>query len=270
MTKLLILRRVQIILKEEAYFDKVVDPAAGSYYIETLTASLANEAWKEFLRIESLGGYSKSFISGDIHEKVNKQAEKLYSEVSARKYTLVGTNQYPNFNEQMLAQLEKSVYYKKNIDLDNIIAKPLEAIRISTPIEQVRLKTELSEKRPKVFMLTIGNLAMRLARSQFSCNFFAVAGFEVIDNNGFATVAEGIEAANNRKADIIVLCSSDEEYTTYAPEAFQLINGKAIFVVAGNPPCMEELKSKGIENFISIRSNVLETLTYYQKLLGIN
>jgi methylmalonyl-CoA mutase len=170
----------------------------------------------------------------------------------------------------MLSQIDKEVYWPKPLSVDGVVADPLQPIRISSEIEHLRLKTETSGKRPKVFMLTIGNLAMRLARSQFSCNFFAVAGFEVIDNNGFASVAEGIDAALKAKADIVVLCSSDDEYAAYAPEAFKLLANRAIFVVAGNPPYMEDLQAQGIKNFISIRSNLLDTLSYYQQLIGIN
>ena len=116
-------------------------------------------------------------------------------------------------------------------------------------------------------MLTIGNLAMRLARSQFSANFFACAGYEIIDNLGFKTVEEGINAAMDKKADIVVLCSSDDEYAEYAPEAFKLLDGRAEFVVAGNPACTEDLKALGINNFVHVRSNVLETLQAFNAKL---
>ena len=62
---------------------------------------------------------------------------------------------------------------------------------------------------------------------QFSCNFLACAGYEIIDNLGFETVEEGVKAAQ-ANADIIVLCSSDDEYAEYAPAAFKAINGKQI------------------------------------------
>jgi methylmalonyl-CoA mutase len=78
-----------------------------------------------------------------------------------------------------------------------------------------------------------------------------------------------MKAAQERNADIVVLCSSDEEYETLAPEAFEKINGK-ILVVAGNPACKDALEAKGIKNFIHVRSNVLEDLKSYQKQLGIN
>jgi methylmalonyl-CoA mutase len=264
-----IARNAQIILKEEAHFDKVSDPAAGSYYIESLTSSLANEAWKLFLQVEEMGGYSKAFKKGWIQESVNNMANKLYADVASRKYTLVGTNQYPNFNENVLSQIDNDIFSQPMPISENPIAQPLKKIRIGRQIEEIRLKTEKSNHRPKVFMLTIGNLAMRIARSQFSSNFFGVAGFEIIDNNGFETVEEGVEAAVKSGAEIVVLCSSDEEYATLAPEAFRLLNNRAIFVVAGNPPSMEQLQQAGINNFISIRSNILETLDYYQKLLNI-
>jgi methylmalonyl-CoA mutase len=119
-------------------------------------------------------------------------------------------------------------------------------------------------------MLTIGNLAMRLARSQFSANFLACAGYKIIDNLGFETVAQGIEAARKAQADIIVLCSSDDEYAVYAPEAHQLIGNKEILIVAGAPANMEELKAQGIANFINVRSNVLETLQGLNEKLGIH
>ena len=77
----------------------------------------------------------------------------------------------------------------------------------------------------------------------------------------------GCPAAQKAGADIIVLCSSDDEYAEFAPAAFKAINGKQIFIVAGAPACMEDLKAQGIENFINVRSNVLETLKSFNAQL---
>ena len=104
---------------------------------------------------------------------------------------------------------------------------------------------------------------MRLARSQFAGNFFGCAGYKLIDNLGFDSVQEGIDAAINAKADIVVLCSSDDEYEVFAPEAFKILNNRAVFVVAGNPACTEQLREIGIEHFIHVKSNVLETLRQF-------
>ncbi|KAA6313632.1 Methylmalonyl-CoA mutase, partial [termite gut metagenome] len=139
--------------------------------------------------------------------------------------------------------------------------------RMASEFEALRLETEASGKRPKAFMLTIGNLAMRQARAQFSCNFLGCAGYEVIDNLGFDTVEAGVKAALAAKADIVVLCSSDDEYVEYAVPAFKALNGRAVFIVAGAPACTEELQANGITNFINVRSNVLDTLKEYNAQL---
>jgi methylmalonyl-CoA mutase len=118
-------------------------------------------------------------------------------------------------------------------------------------------------------MLTIGNLVWRQARAQFSCNFLAAAGYKVIDNLGFQTVEEGVDAALEAGADIVVICSSDDEYAEYAIPAYKYLNGRAMFVVAGAPACAEDLKKEGIENFIHVKVNQLETLKEYNEKLGI-
>ena len=114
-------------------------------------------------------------------------------------------------------------------------------------------------------MLTIGKLAMRLARAQFSSNFFACSGYQLIDNNGFKTVEEGINAAMDKKADIVVLCSSDEEYAELIPEAVKLLNNRAELVLAG--PETDEFKALGVTNFINVRTNVLGTLKAFNAKL---
>jgi methylmalonyl-CoA mutase len=280
-----IARNTQIILQDESYFSKIVDPSAGSYYIETLTDSIATEAWKLFLEIQSKGGFTAAFKEGFIQKQVREVAQKRESSIATRREVLLGTNQFPNFNEKAKAQPEDMSYIccKEddntnahensccccNDDGADKIAEPLVRFRGAQAFEELRLRTDMSGRTPKVFMLTMGSLAMRLARSQFSCNFFGCAGFEAIDNNGFKTAEEGVKAALNAKSDIVVLCSSDDEYAALAPEVFEKLGGKAIFVVAGDPACKPELEAKGIKNFVNVKSNVLETLKGYQVMLGL-
>ena len=266
-----IARNQQLLLKEESHLNKVVDPAAGSYYIENLTASIAQQAWNLFLKVEEEGGFLEAIKAGRVQADINESGKARHAAVSKRKEVLLGTNQYPNFNE--LAGEKKPV--AKTCCCgghDQQCEKPFATLnfdRAASEFEELRLQTEASGKRPKAFMLTIGNLAMRQARAQFSCNFLACAGYQVIDNLGFKTVEEGIEAAMNAGADIVVLCSSDDEYAEYAIPAYKALDGRAMFIVAGAPACMEELQAAGIENFIHVRVNVLETLKQYNAKLGI-
>lgn len=266
-----IARNQQLLLKEECHFDKVVDPAAGSYFIENLTVSIAQQAWNLFLQVEEEGGMMEAIKAGKVQAAVNASNKARHEAVSKRKEILLGTNQYPNFNE--LSNGKAPLTATCCCGGEHTCEKPfdtLDTARAASEFEALRLQTEHSGKRPKAFMLTIGNLAMRQARAQFSCNFLACAGYEVKDNLGFATVEEGVEAAVKAGADIVVICSSDDEYAEYAIPAYQALNGRTMFIVAGAPACMDDLKAAGIENFIHVRCNVLETLKEYNAKLGIN
>ena len=265
-----IARNQQLLLKEESHFNRIVDPAAGSYYIENLTASIAKEAWKLFLQTEDDGGMLQSVLTSKVQTAINNSNIARHEAVSKRKEILLGTNQYPNFNEQANGKSPLNDTCCCGNHAHHQEESPLVKLnteRAANEFEKLRLETERSGKRPKAFMLTIGNLAMRQARAQFSCNFLACAGYEVIDNLGFSTVEEGIEAAMKAQADIVVLCSSDDEYAEYAVPAFKALDGRVMFIVAGAPACMDELKAAGIENFIHVRCNVLETLREYNKKL---
>ncbi len=262
-----IARNQQLLLKEEANFDKVTDPAAGSYYIETLTNEIAAKAWELFLAVEDAGGFLALVQEGSVQKAIKETAASRMKAVSSRREVLLGTNQYPNFNETATNKVSRQKVEPHTHDEGVGILSP---IRSAEEFEALRFATEAASKRPKAFMLTIGNLAMRLARAQFSCNFFACAGYEVIDNLGFKTVEEGVKAAQKTGAHIIVLCSSDDEYAELAPAAFKAIGGKQLFVVAGAPACEADLRAVGIEHFINIKTNVLQSLQNFNKLLNIN
>lgn len=262
-----IARNQQFLLKEESHLDKVIDPAGGSYYVEHLTMAIAEQAWKLFLSVEEEGGFLKAANEGLVQKAVNESNAKRHNDVARRKEILLGTNQYPNINETA-AQKIKKTSCNCSCSHDNQPKEGgLNKERAASDFEALRLATEAAAKRPKVFMLTIGNLAMRLARAQFSTNFFGCAGYEIIDNLGFDTVEAGVDAAIEKGADVVVLCSSDDEYAELAPAAFKALNGRAEFVVAGAPACMDELKAAGINDFIHVRCNVLDTLRDFNSRL---
>ena len=264
-----IARNQQLLLKEECHFNTVVDPGAGSYYVEHLTDSLAVEGWKIFLKVEEEGGFLAAVKAGTIQDDINATNVKRHGDAAKRKEFLLGTNQFPNFTEK--SEGKRAVGCGcccKAKDSSEPAFKAISSTRLAADFEDLRIHTE-ETKVPVAFMLTIGNLAMRQARAQFSCNFLACAGYKVIDNLGFKTVEEGVDAALEAKADIVVICSSDDEYAEYAIPAFKYLDGRAMFVVAGAPACMDDLKAAGIENFIHVRCNVLETLKEYNQKLGI-
>ena len=267
-----IARNQQLLLKEESYMDKIVDPAAGSYYIENLTNSIAQYAWELFLAVEAKGGYAKAIREGFVQAEVERIAQERDMNIATRKTTILGTNQYPNLLEKMGDKIEKeNAYCCKGKCCEATEIKRLRQYRGAEAFEHLRLATEKSGQRPKVFLLTYGNLAMRKARSGFATNFFGVAGYEIIDNAGFKSAEEGVKAALDAKADIVVLCSSDDEYAEITEQACNGLKGKVkSIVLAGYPKEMvETYQGYGVDEFIHVKTNVLDSLTKFQKLFGI-
>ena len=262
-----IARNQQLLLKEESHFDKVVDPSAGSYFIEELTNSLADAAWKLFLKVEDEGGFLAAVKAGTVQDDINATNQKRHGDAAKRKEFLLGTTQVPTFTEK--SEGKRAAKCCCCCSKEEPAYKQISSTRLAADFEDLRIATEESGKVPTAFMLTIGNLAWRQARAQFSSNFLACAGYKVIDNLGFDTVEQGVDAALKAGANVVVLCSSDDEYATYAIPAFQYLNNRALFIVAGAPACMDELKAAGIENFVHVKCNVLDTLKEYNQKLGI-
>ena len=263
-----IARNQQLLLKEECHFDKIVDVSGGSYFVEELTTAIAKEGWKLFLSVEDEGGFLAAVKAGTVQQTINDTNVARHANAGKRKEFLLGTNQFPNFTEKSEGKepLSCDCSCKHSGDAD---VPAIKATRLASDFETLRLTTEKAKKVPVAFMLTIGNLAMRQARAQFSCNFLAAAGYKVVDNLGFQTVEEGVDKALETGADIVVICSSDDEYAEYAIPAYKYLNGRAMFVVAGAPACAEDLKAAGIENFIHVRVDQLKTLKEYNAKLGI-
>jgi len=265
-----IARNIQIILKNEAYFDKVTDPSAGSYYIESLTDSLVSETWKLFQQIEKDGGYIVALKNGFIQEQIEELCRKRSMDMALRKEILVGTNQYVDARESAI----KNVTSESRGSIkpaDNLVTKPLKKIRVAEAFERLRMNTEKYKgKTPEVFLFTYGEWKMRKTRAAFATNLFAIAGFNIVDNIGFETVEEGLNVVMKRNPEIVVLCSSDEEYPEIANTIYQSLSDKTILVVAGYPKkSIDNLKEIGYKHFIHIKTDVLDVLREFQRELKI-
>lgn len=270
-----IARNQQLILKEESYLNKIVDPSAGSYYIEKLTDSIAVHAWNLFRKIEEKGGALECIKSGFIQDEIEKINLKKQADLAKRKMIMIGTNQYPDLAETMLPSID--LKESPELKSSQVRYKTLKPSRGSESFEKLRLATETFTRNgkppPKVFLFTFGSPAMRRVRADFAANFFGCAGYPVIDNPGFRYPEKGIKAALNSGSSIVVLCSSNDEYTTMAPvitESIKKQNPSVKIIVAGYPEnIIEQLKAAGVDDFIHIRSDVLEVLTKYHEEFSI-
>jgi methylmalonyl-CoA mutase len=125
----------QHILKNESYLDKVSDISAGSYYIESITDTIAEKAWEQFKLIEGKGGYIACLKNDFIQELVQKGAEDLKNEFREGKLVLVGVNKYQNKEERIK-------YKEKELNSNTITEiKPIRPIRIAASIEKEKMTT---------------------------------------------------------------------------------------------------------------------------------
>jgi methylmalonyl-CoA mutase len=244
---------IQRVLAEEAHLNAVADPAGGSYYIETLTASLAREAWKLLQRIESAGGYSAALNAGWLAEEIAKTRASREKAISSRRRALVGVNNYPDLNGKPIEPPPPP----------EAIAAPFPLFRLAEPFEKVRERTErhvsATGHAPKVLLLKRGDVKMRTARANFALNFFGCAGFEITESEDYA----------GSDANLIVLCSSDPEYLPFAQEVCPAV--KVPVIIAGNPKeQIDALQALGIQGFVHIQSDALETLTNWQDRMGVS
>ena len=134
-------RNQLLILKHESYFDKVSNPADGSYYIESLTQQIADKALLLFKEIEAKGGLLAQVKDGTIQRKITESAEKEQALFDSGKEVLLGTNKYPNKNDRMAGELELFPFVKvkpRKTLITTIIEK-----RLAEKLEQERLQTEV-------------------------------------------------------------------------------------------------------------------------------
>ncbi|MDR0310276.1 MAG: methylmalonyl-CoA mutase family protein [Acidobacteriota bacterium] len=236
---------IQRILKEESNIDAVADPAGGSYYIETLTDSIAREAWKFFQQVEAEGGFTRAKASGFIDNALEASREARAKALSSRRKTLVGVNNYPNLMER-----------------ESEMRPPTEGYRIAEPFEKIRRRpidnANKARRYPRVLLLTRGDVKMRGARSNFALNFFGCAAFEIETSDQYA----------DTDADLIVLCSSDPEYLEFAREVCPRVSVPVL--VAGNPKeQIEALEEAGVKGFVHMLSDAAATLTDWQDKIGL-
>lgn len=115
-------KNIQLILKDEAYFNRVADVSSGSYYMEQRTDEIANKAWKQFKELEQSGGFLSSKLT--IEQIIKEDATKLIKQFKNGEEILIGVNKYPNPNDKAISS---AAYQPKHV---------LEPINITLAIQQ--------------------------------------------------------------------------------------------------------------------------------------
>lgn len=298
-----IAQNTALILELEARLHHVMDPAAGSYYIETLTDKLAERAWARFQEIEDEGGLYEAVHTGRLQQDIGNDRERLVTALAKRERILIGINHYPDPKQQpsfekapgvtelppAKTEQSSSTLSELRIALRNgavlsellsattsepLLTGPLDCSRLAEPFEALRAATdrhaEATGNRPTAFLLPVGPPAVRSARASFARNLLGCAGFEIIERASFDSLEDGLAALRDATPEMVVLCISDEhleEYLSRTTDALKDSNTSPLLLVTAPPE--EHLDVHGADLFLYQGVNVLTTLQQLQKWLGI-
>lgn len=275
-----IARNIQIMLQQEFNLMQPVDPAGGSWYVETLTEQLVSAISAKFKEIEAAGGILEALKRGDVQKEVAAVMTERFKKLATRADRAVGTNMYANMSEKPLEREAKKKCCNGGCKCENpaITVAPIEKHRLTEQFEAVRKATDADAnktgKRMSVFLANMGPIPQHKARADFSTGFFEVGGLQVISNNGFMTVDEAAKAALASGACAAVICSTDDTYPQIVPELARLIkagNPEMSVILAGAPDPEQKpnYDAAGVDEYVHVRANCLEILRKLQKERGI-
>ena len=255
-----IARNVSTILKEESYLDKAVDPAAGSYYLESLTNELATKAWELFKEVEAKGGFEAAYNNGFILGSITEVSRQKFRDIATGRMVLVGTNKYPNPKEKI------------DFDPEELIQRAeFDTTRAAYPTEVMRMATELHlrkrKRRPRVVIAVIGQAAKRHINASFAKEFFSCAGFET-DMQQYDDVETAADRLLHAAAEVVVVSVSEATYAREFGPKISQHKAKPTIIMADDPQHMkDELVANGYDEFIFEDCDMSTILELVQKRL---
>ncbi|HEX2678320.1 MAG TPA: methylmalonyl-CoA mutase family protein, partial [Polyangiales bacterium] len=263
-----IARNMQVVLNEEAHVTRVADPSGGSYYVESLTDSLAREGWKVFQSIEAEGGMAKALLAGSIAKQIAEVADKRTAAIRKRSAALTGVSEFANLGEEPVVRKARAAKAQR--------PGALPVRRQAEPFEQLRDRADAhakkSGKRPSVFLANLGAIPQHKARSTFSTGFLNAGGVAALDNDGFATPEAVADAFAASGASFAILCGSDDQYVEWVPKVAPLLQAKGVkeILLAGRPGDHEAaFKAAGVSTFIFMGADVVATLSGLLDRMGV-
>ena len=259
-----IARNTQVILLEESKLAGVIDPAGGSWYVESRTDALAREAWRIFTEIERAGGIVAELASGRIAEQLAQTWVKRSANIATRRDAITGVSEFPNLTEESVDR--PAAPEQAGGGLPRVrYAQAFEALRDASDAELAR-----TGHRPAVFLATIGPVAAHTARATFAANLFAAGGIETPSAGATSVVDEIVAAFTASGLPVACICGTDTAYAEQvAPLASALKAAGATRVVLAGPR-KPEYTDAGVDQFIYRGCPALDVLTETLETLAIH
>ena len=238
-------RNTGLVLRDESALGRVMDPAGGSYYLETLTDALAREAWRRFQALEAEGGMAAGLDSGRIRTRLERAWSERLEALRKRKAPVLGVSDFANLDERVVSaggagHLEAAA-----------LSAGLPSHRDSEPFEALRSRAERLALASEAVLVALGTLAETRPRVGFAAGFFTAGGIRTREGT--------VEAA----APLVCLCGTDERYAAEAAERARALKtlGVRHVLVAGRPGALEAtLREAGVDGFIHVGCDAAELL----------
>lgn len=266
-------RNIQRILLDESQLHHVLDPAGGSYYLETLTEELARKAWAEFQALESEGGVVEALRTGRLQRAIAEAAAAREKLVARRKLPLTGVSEFPHLGEELPRRAPRTA-----ASLPTPAAfEPLSPRRLGASFEALRDQSDAhlasTGQRPRVFLANLGALAEFNARATWIRNLLAAGGIEAVGEEGFGSGAAAAQAFARSGAQVAVICGADASYETLAEETARALReaGARQLLLAGRPGAWEtRLREAGIEGFLYAGQDAVDALASLLRTCGVS
>jgi methylmalonyl-CoA mutase len=142
-----IARNTQIFLQEETKITKTVDPWAGSYYVESLTSEIANNAWKLIEEVEELGGMTKAIEAGIPKLRIEEAAARKQARIDSGQDIIVGVNKYRLEKEDPLhiLDVDNQMVRKQQIERLDHIKATRDTAKVKACLEQLTQSAKTGE-----------------------------------------------------------------------------------------------------------------------------
>ncbi|MGW7487723.1 methylmalonyl-CoA mutase family protein [Streptomyces sp. NPDC054786] len=262
-----IARNTQSVLLEESHLSKVIDPAGGSWYVESLTDELARAAWAWFQEIEGAGGQAAALRSGMIAGRLARTWERRAEDLAHRREPITGVSEFPHLAEPPVhREPAPAPIGRRSTGTES--GGGLPRVRRDDDYERLRSRSDArlaaSGARPKVFLAALGPVAAHTARVAFAANLFQAGGIETVQEPASVDAESVAEAFARSGAGIACLCSSDAVYGEQAAAvAAALKSAGALRVhLAGKPgERREEFVAAGVDSFVFAGCDAVEVLS---------
>ncbi len=250
-------RNTHLLLQEESNVGRVLDPAGGSWYVETLTEQLAHVAWELFAGIEADGAMAAVLADGSWAAKIDGAWRAREGALATRRVPVTGVSEFPLIDEEPLQRPQRSG-----------AAAPQVRHRDAEAFEALRDRAAASD--PTIFLANLGSIATHTARATWAKNFFEAGGVRALTNDGFADAAAAASAFESSGARIACLCSSDAVYADLAESTAAALKaaGAERVYLAGNPgDARGAYEAAGVDEFVHVGVDVVGSLSSALDLL---